>query len=117
VSAALSGAEASSCHSQETLTPPKIKKKEASMADPTMENISLNGSIKWAAARIGWTLNRFRQRRELLESDGFPKVDRITNLYVKADVDAWINRRRQLSDQIAAVGSQKPTTKVNLNAI
>lgn len=117
VSAAVPGTGASSHHAQETHTSTKIKKKEASMADPTMENISLNGSIKWAAARIGWSLNRFRQRRELLASDGFPKVDRITNLYVKADVDAWINRRRQLSDQIAAVSSQKPKTKVNLNAI
>lgn len=88
------------------------------MADPTMENISLNGSVKWVAARIGWTPNRFRQKRETLENDGFPTVDRITNLYVKADVDAWINTRRQLSDDFVMNGSgPKPLKEINLSAL
>ncbi|MEP4037234.1 hypothetical protein [Pseudophaeobacter sp.] len=88
------------------------------MSDPTMENISLNGSVRWAAARIGWTLNKFRQKRDILENDGFPKVDRITNLYVKADVDAWINRRRQLSDNAVLRGSAlEPLKEVNFSAL
>ncbi|MEP2718417.1 hypothetical protein [Pseudophaeobacter sp.] len=88
------------------------------MSDPTMENISLNGSVRWAAARIGWTLNKFRQKRDILENDGFPKVDRITNLYVKADVDAWINRRRQLSDNVVlSVGVEKILEEVNFGAL
>ncbi len=88
------------------------------MSDPTMEKISLNGSVRWAAARIGWTLNKFRQKRDTLENDGFPKVDRITNLYVKADVDAWINRRRQLSDNaVLSVGVGKTLEEVNFSAL
>ncbi|NIZ63327.1 hypothetical protein DL239_20375 [Sedimentitalea sp. CY04] len=85
--------------------------------DPTMSQISLNGSVKWAAARIGWPLIRFKQKREILETNGFPKVDRITNLYVKADIDAWINRRRQVADQILHIGGAQITTEVNLDAI
>jgi len=86
--------------------------------DPTMDKISLNGSVRWAAARIGWTLNKFRQKRDILENDGFPKVDRITNLYVKADVDAWINRRRQLSDNtVLSVGVEKTLEEVNFGAL
>ncbi len=88
------------------------------MNDPTMDKISLNGSVRWAAARIGWTLNKFRQKRDILENDGFPKVDRITNLYVKADVDAWINRRRQLSDNVVlSVGVESPLEEVNFGAL
>ncbi len=88
------------------------------MRDPTMEKISLNGSVRWAAARIGWTLNKFRQKRDILENDGFPKVDRITNLYVKADVDAWINRRRQLSDNVVlSVGAENTIEEVNFGAL
>lgn len=85
--------------------------------DHTMSKISLNGSVKWAAARIGWSLNSFKQKREVLETNGFPKVDRITNLYVKADIDAWINRRRQVADNIIAIGGAVNTTEVNLDAI
>ncbi|OIQ39735.1 MAG: hypothetical protein BM560_14600 [Roseobacter sp. MedPE-SWde] len=88
------------------------------MSDPTMEKISLNGSVRWAAARIGWTLSKFRQKRDILENDGFPKVDRITNLYVKADVDAWINRRRQLSDNVVlSVGVENTIEEVNFGAL
>jgi hypothetical protein len=88
------------------------------VTDPTMEKISLNGSLRWAAARMGWSPSKFKQKREILENDGFPKVDRITNLYVKADVDAWINRRRQLSDDIAiSVGTTNPEKEVNFNAL
>lgn len=87
------------------------------MTDLTMNQISLNGSVKWAAARIGWPLSRFKQKREILENNGFPTVDRITNLYVKADIDAWINRRRQVSDQIMRIGGADITTEVNLDAI
>jgi hypothetical protein len=88
------------------------------MADPTMETISLNGSVKWVAARIGWTPNRFRQKRETLENDGFPTVDRITNLYVKADVDAWINQRRQLNDKVVINGGgHNPQKEVNFSAL
>lgn len=86
--------------------------------DPTMEKISLNGSVNWAAARIGWTLKKFRQNRKTLENDGFPQLDRITNLYVKADVDAWINRRRQLSDDVAlSGGALEPLKEVNFSAL
>jgi len=87
------------------------------MTDLTMNQISLNGSVKWAAARIGWPLSRFKQKREILETNGFPKVDRITNLYVKADIDAWINRRRQVADQILHTGAVESKQEVNLDAI
>lgn len=88
------------------------------MSDPTMDQISLNGSVKWAAARIGWSLYKFKQKRDILENDGFPKTDRITNLYVKADVDAWINRRRQLSDDIViSADVRNPEKEVNFSAL
>lgn len=87
------------------------------MTDLTMNQISLNGSVKWAAARFGWSLDRFKKKREILENNGFPTVDRITNLYVKADIDAWINRRRQVSDQIMLTVGAETKTEVNLDAI
>lgn len=33
-----------------------------------------------------------------LEREGFPKLDRLIGLTLKADVMAWINRRRTIAD-------------------
>jgi len=85
--------------------------------DPTMNELSLFGSKKWASSRLGLSRDRFQRKLDALENNGFPKVDRITNLYVKADIDAWINRRRQVSDQILHISAAETKQEVNLDAI
>ena len=70
------------------------------MADLTLNEISLFGSASWAALRCGLSIDKFRRVRPNLETSGFPKPDMITGHYIKADVDAWLNRRRQLSDRV-----------------
>lgn len=86
--------------------------------DVTMDQHSLFGSAAWAALRCGLSRDRFRKNLSALENSGFPKPDRITGTYIKADVDTWVNRRRQLSDKIIEVrGSSDETTGVNFDEV
>lgn len=86
--------------------------------DPSMSELARMGSVKWAASCLGMSRDNFYRKRETLENDGFPKPDRITNLYIKADIDAWINRRRQLSDDIVlSVGVKSSLEEVNFGAL
>jgi hypothetical protein len=70
--------------------------------DHTFDDTSLYGSLKWAALRLGHTVDNFHRRRQKLESEGFPCRDPLTNLYLKADIDAWVeSRRRKISTETA----------------
>ena len=68
------------------------------MADPTLDTLSLFGSNDWAARRLGITKDTFFRKRTELETAGFPKPDPLTGRYIKADVDAWVDRRRQIGE-------------------
>lgn len=63
--------------------------------DKTFHPESKAGSIAWVAARLGRSTDWFRTHRDTLEQEGFPKPDQIIGLYLKADVDAWLDSRRR----------------------
>ena len=68
--------------------------------DRTFHEASLYGSAEWAAATMGLSKDNFFRRRPGWEAIGFPKPDLINKMYLKADVHAWVARRRKLSDRI-----------------
>ena len=83
--------------------------------DATFTSASLFGSEKWCAARLGKSQSWFMDNRRRLETAGFPKRDPIIGLRPKADVDAWVERRRQYSGRVEAPINHKP--EVNINAL
>jgi len=81
--------------------------------DPTLDTLSLFGSNDWAALRLGITKDTFFRKRAELEVAGFPKPDPLTGRYIKADVDAWVERRRQIS----TTPDQREKGSVNFNEL
>jgi predicted DNA-binding transcriptional regulator AlpA len=79
--------------------------KQTVTEDRTFHEASLYGSIEWVAVTMGMTKDTFFRRRKEWESKmGFPKPDSINGRYIKADVEAWIARRRKLADGINVSG-------------
>lgn len=70
--------------------------KAAGGDDRTFSDVSAFGSDAWCAEKLGQSRDWFRRMRPDLEVIGFPVRDRITGLTIKADVEAWIARRRSL---------------------
>jgi len=66
--------------------------------DRTMEDVSAYGSDRWCAARLGQSLNWFKKNRPILEHEGFPSKDRLFGLTLKADVEAFLAKRRRMAD-------------------
>lgn len=77
------------------------------MTDISMNANALYGSLSWAALRIGRSKDWFLKAREKLEAEGFPKRDPLTNMYLKPDVDAWIEKRRRIA-QAATLAASTP---------
>jgi hypothetical protein len=69
--------------------------------DRTFDPLSEYGSSAWCAAVLGHAPDWLRKNREALEAEGFPKACEIVRLTVKADVLAWITKRRQYADNAA----------------
>ena len=67
--------------------------------DLTFDDLSLCGSKFWAARRLGRSKGWLDTNRQKLEQAGFPDIDPLTGLYIKADVDAWIQKRRQIAER------------------
>lgn len=57
---------------------------------------SLYGSASWVAGCFGKSKSWLWTHRERLEAEGFPKRDRLTGTWIKADVLEFISRQRQL---------------------
>jgi predicted DNA-binding transcriptional regulator AlpA len=70
------------------------------------DQTSLYGSRQWVAEALGISVSTFDKKREEFEASGFPKKDRLVGHYLKADVLAWVSRRRQLADKIADTSTQ-----------
>lgn len=89
------------------------------MTDPTMSPDAAYGSNQWCATSLGKSKDWFFRNRKVLEADGFPQRDPIIGLTLKADVHAWIAKRRRISDLAVApfttTGAQ-PHNKENLHA-
>jgi len=83
--------------------------------DLTLSDESLWGSIGWASQTMGMSKDNFMRRRPKMMQEGFPAIDDLTNLYLKADVLAWIDRRRKVS---ATIPDSEPEPKgVKLDAL
>jgi hypothetical protein len=68
------------------------------MTDRTFSAVSRLGSTRWCAEACGLTLGAFKKKRPLWEAQsGFPRVDPVLGLTIKADVDAWIEKRREVA--------------------
>lgn len=86
----------------------------AAKSDATFSDVSLYGSSAWVAARLGRSVGWLSSHRARLVADaGFPKPDAITGHYVKADIDAWIARRRRLSDTLTPATTESPTVRID----
>ena len=86
--------------------------------DPSLSEHSLLGSISWAAMTLGMTKDNFQKKRPSLEKEGFPERDRLTNLFIKADVCAWVMKRRRLADpEPPKPEREQPKTGVNTDAL
>lgn len=86
--------------------------------DITFNPLSAYGSVSWAAQRLGMSKSQFLQKRDELESEGFPKRDPITKTYHKGDVDTWINRRRRIQDtKLGPFPEVENRAEVNLDAL
>jgi predicted DNA-binding transcriptional regulator AlpA len=81
--------------------------------DKTFHQDSKAGSLAWVAARLGRSTDWFRTHRETLEQEGFPRPDPIIGLYLKADVDAWLDSRRRTR---ATVSTTIPMNTGGFNA-
>lgn len=78
--------------------------------DRTFDPLSEYGSHAWCAAVLGKSTDWFRKNREALEAAGFPRVCKIVGHTIKADVRAWITKRRQYSD-VAAKDRRPPSQR------
>lgn len=74
--------------------------------DRTFSDLAQYGSPAWCAETLGRSSEWFRRERGALESIGFPRVDPVTGLTLKADVRAWISRRRRYADRASVEVSE-----------
>lgn len=82
--------------------------------DRTFSDVAAYGSDSWIAARFGRSLEWFRKSRTKLEADGFPKPDPLIGFTLKADVDAWLAKRRRVADATPRQDHPDRTRGVNL---
>lgn len=66
--------------------------------DRTFDAVAAYGSEHWIAARFGRTHEWLRRERRRLEAEGFPPRDPLTGYTLKDDVEAWLAKRRRVSD-------------------
>ncbi|MBT9385515.1 hypothetical protein KM176_16695 [Pseudooceanicola sp. CBS1P-1] len=86
------------------------------MTDHTMTRDAACGSARWAAGFMGMSIRTFYSKRPTLEAKGFPRPDPVLNLYIKADVKAWLEKRRRIQDSDKVVdGIERPS--INLDAL
>ena len=67
--------------------------------DPSLSPEAALGSNEWVAQRLGITKDTWFRKRKTYYAAGFPKPDPLDKTrYLKADVDAWLHRRRRIAD-------------------
>ena len=85
--------------------------------DPTFVPEAAMGSPAWVARRFGMSKDQFRRKLPELQSEGFPDRDPILCLWLKADVDAWLARRRRVPDADRFEIAAPPRRGVNLDGL
>ena len=73
--------------------------------DATFTETAAYGSDAWCAAKLGRTLNWIRNNRQTLEAEGFPRRDMLIGQTLKADVEAWLAKRRRVTDADVVAGN------------
>lgn len=68
--------------------------------DMSFDETCAFGTDRWCAHTLGYTFISFKIARSTLEADGFPRPDALIGRTNKADVHAWIARRRRLPDHV-----------------
>lgn len=74
---------------------------------------ALYAGRRWVAEALGMSPSTFQKKRPQLEDQGFPKRDALIGLYLKADIHAWISRRRQLADKVETPPPQQKDVQIN----
>lgn len=87
-----------------------------SVHDHTFHELAAYGSDRWVAVTLGKSPDWLKKHRAELEADGFPPKDRLVGLTMKADVEAWLGRRRRIADRVEVRDSAESNPKENLNA-
>jgi len=79
--------------------------------DRTFDPVSAYGSDRWVAATLGSSVDWLKKNREALEREGLPRKDDLVGLTLKADVEAFLAKRRRVSDYSVAAAhhGQRPT--------
>lgn len=88
--------------------------------DRTFHEVSMYGSLDWTATALGITKDVFFRKRAKWEKEqAFPKPDPINKMYIKADVEAWVARRRRVADSVTqdATFHGSETTGINLHVL
>lgn len=82
--------------------------------DATFTETAAYGSDAWCAAKLGKSLHWFRKNRGTLEREGFPKRDMLVGQTLKADVEAFLAKRRRVSDaDVVAITGGKHHIKLH----
>lgn len=76
------------------------------MPDHTLSSACLYGSEAWVAQVLGRSAGWLKKNRPDLEAQGFPRIDPITRLTVKADVVAWVETRRVVPDNVVPLATR-----------
>lgn len=88
--------------------------------DITFHPVSMYGSIDWVALTLGLTADTFYRKRDALYEQGFPRPDPLNKTrYLKADVEAWVARRRVVPDavQVCDTVSGDDSGEVNFDGL
>jgi hypothetical protein len=86
-------------------------------ADPSFNPDAAYGSDRWLAHTLGRSYEWFRKARPKLEADGFPRKDRVVGYTLKADVEAWLGRRRVVPDCVKVQEPDSHHSKENLHEL
>lgn len=78
--------------------------------DRTFDPVSAFGSERWVASRLGSNTDWLKKHRTKLEGEGFPPVDRLFGMTLKADVEAFLAKRRRVSDPEPTADHHRPET-------
>lgn len=62
------------------------------------------------AQHLGRKVSWLRTNRAKLEADGFPRKDKLVGMTLRADLEAWIAKRRRIADPDGAPHKGANTT-------
>ena len=76
--------------------------------DKSFSSTCAYGSDKWIATVLGQSLEWFKRNRPMLEREGFPAKDALFGMTLKDDVNAFLAKRRRVSDPASTAAHHGP---------